>query len=210
VTRQLSVARTATFRDAARQRLMSTAITFAASQDRLIMPDGCPDLPIAPCRACSGPTDRSPVTRQASHALVCTTWPCIHFFDALAWQVITWRQSGAIVTVAAFQAFPADGDRAGEPHLNVTARITGRSPVTVNGWGLRLPDGRTMVVPSPAPWSSQLETGQRHRLLRRLRDCRARGTRRSPLLIVWPEPSVLTEPSARGACRGAPLVVSVA
>src|SRR5258708_30949852 len=34
----------------------------SASQDRLIMPDGCPDLPIALCRACSGPTDRSPVS----------------------------------------------------------------------------------------------------------------------------------------------------
>ncbi len=37
----------------------------SASQDRLIMPDGCPDLPIALCRACSGPTDRSPVSEAA-------------------------------------------------------------------------------------------------------------------------------------------------
>ncbi len=73
---------------------------------------------------------------------------------ALAWQVITWRESGAIVAVTALQAFPTYGDRAGDPHVNVTARNTGRSPVTVNGWGLRLPDGRTMVVPNPAPWSS--------------------------------------------------------
>lgn len=75
---------------------------------------------------------------------------------ALTWQVITWRQSGAIVTVTALQAFPTYGDHAGEPHVNVSARNTGRSPVTVKGWGLRLPDGRSMVVPNPAPWSSPL------------------------------------------------------
>lgn len=73
---------------------------------------------------------------------------------ALAWQVITWRQGGAVVTVSALQAFPTYADQLGEPHVNVTARNSGRSPVTVNGLGLRLPDGRTMVVPSPASWSS--------------------------------------------------------
>jgi hypothetical protein len=72
---------------------------------------------------------------------------------ALVWQVIAWRQGGAVVTVSALQAFPAYRDHA-EPHVKVTARNSGRSPVTVNGFGLRLPDGRTMVVPSPASWSS--------------------------------------------------------
>lgn len=71
---------------------------------------------------------------------------------ALAWQVITWRQSGAVVTVTACQALPSQG----EPYVNVSARNTGRSPVTVNGWGLRLPDGWTMVALNPASWSSQL------------------------------------------------------
>ena len=73
---------------------------------------------------------------------------------ALAWQVITWRQSGAVVAVTARQAFPAYGDHVGEPHVNVSARNSGRSPVTVNGWGLRLPDGGTMVSSNPVPWSS--------------------------------------------------------
>lgn len=75
---------------------------------------------------------------------------------ALAWQVIVWRRSGAVVAVTAFQAFPTYGDRVGEPHVNVSARNTGRSPVTVNGWGLRLPDGQTMIVTNPASWSSPL------------------------------------------------------
>lgn len=73
---------------------------------------------------------------------------------ALAWQVLTWRQGGAVVTVTAFQAFPTYGDQLGEPHVNVTARNSGRSPVTVNGFGLQLPDGRTMVVSSLPSWSS--------------------------------------------------------
>lgn len=73
---------------------------------------------------------------------------------ALAWQVITWRQSGAVVAVTAHQAFPASGDHPGEPLVNVSARNSGRSPVTVNGWGLRLPDGGAMVSVNPMPWSS--------------------------------------------------------
>ena len=72
---------------------------------------------------------------------------------ALAWQVVTWRKSGAVVRVTATQAFLAYGGSS-EQYLNVTARNTGRSPVTVNGWGLRFPDGRTLFFPNPAPWSS--------------------------------------------------------
>ncbi len=72
---------------------------------------------------------------------------------ALAWQVITWTKSGAVVKVTANQAFLASGGPA-EQFLNVTARNTGRSPVTVKGWGLRFPDGRVLVFPNPAPWSS--------------------------------------------------------
>lgn len=75
---------------------------------------------------------------------------------ALAWQVITWRRGGAVVAVTAFQAFPCYGDQAGEAHVNLTARNSGRSPVTVNGWGLKLPGGGSMIVSSPAPWSSPL------------------------------------------------------
>jgi len=75
---------------------------------------------------------------------------------ALVWQVMTWRQSGAVIAVTAHQAFPTYGDHLGEPHVNVSARNSGRSPVTVNGWGLLLPDGRTMVSANPAPWSTSL------------------------------------------------------
>lgn len=75
---------------------------------------------------------------------------------ALAWQVITWRQSGAVVAVTACQAFPVSGDHAGEQLVNVSARNSGRSPVTVNGWGLRVPDGEAMVSFNPVQGSSPL------------------------------------------------------
>jgi hypothetical protein len=75
---------------------------------------------------------------------------------ALAWQVITWRQSGAVVAVTARQAFPVYGGHVSEQHVNVSARNSGRSPVTVNGWGLRLPNGEAMVSFNPAPGSSPL------------------------------------------------------
>jgi hypothetical protein len=75
---------------------------------------------------------------------------------ALAWQVITWRQSGAVIAVTACQAFPAFGDHVGEQHVNVSACNSGRSPVTVKGWGLRLPGGGTMISTNPVPWSSPM------------------------------------------------------
>lgn len=74
---------------------------------------------------------------------------------ALAWQVITWTKSGAVVRVTAAQAFVALGGSS-EQFLNVTARNTGRSPVTVKAWGLQFPDGRTLAFLKPAPWSSPL------------------------------------------------------
>ena len=72
---------------------------------------------------------------------------------ALAWQVITWRHSGAVVAVTARQAYSPAYDG---PLVNVSARNSGRSPVTVNGWGLRLPDGGTMICTKPVLWSSPM------------------------------------------------------
>ena len=94
---------------------------------------------------------------------------------ALAWQVITWRKSGAVVRVTATQAFPAYGGSS-EQFLNVTARNTGRSPVTVKGgdWG----------SPMAGPWSSPiLRRGQVRRLIdwnQELRGTGMRPRRRSP------------------------------
>jgi hypothetical protein len=61
-----------------------------------------------------------------------------------------------VVKVTARQAMPTYGDRVGDPHVDVTARNTGRSPVTVNGQGLRFPDGQTMVMTTNLPWSARL------------------------------------------------------
>jgi hypothetical protein len=75
---------------------------------------------------------------------------------ALMWQVITWRRSGPVVTVTANQALPAHGDQLGEPLTSVTARNSGRAPVTVSSWGLRFPDGQTIFVRQPFAGSNQL------------------------------------------------------
>src|SRR5262249_51913784 len=68
---------------------------------------------------------------------------------ALMWGVITWRRSGPVVTVDVNQGFPAYDDHVGEPITCVTATNSGRAPVTVTSWGLRLPDGQTMFVQQP-------------------------------------------------------------
>jgi hypothetical protein len=75
---------------------------------------------------------------------------------ALAWQMMTWRRSGAVVTVEANQAFPTYEDHLGEPHTSVTARNSGRSPVTVSSWGLRFPDDQVMFIRQPFAGSSPL------------------------------------------------------
>jgi hypothetical protein len=75
---------------------------------------------------------------------------------SLAWQVITWRQGGRRVKVTATQALPVFGSGASDWYMNVTASNVGRSPVTVRGWGLRMPDGKTMIMPSNLSWSASL------------------------------------------------------
>jgi hypothetical protein len=75
---------------------------------------------------------------------------------ALAWQVIIWQRSGPVVAVSAIQAFPTYGDRVGEQVTCVTARNSGRAPVTVSSWGLRFPDGQVMFVRQPFAGSDAL------------------------------------------------------
>ncbi len=75
---------------------------------------------------------------------------------SLGWQMLSWRRGGAIVTVTATTAIPAYGPTLGEPHVEVTAVNTGRSPVTVNSWGLKLADGRKMAILESASWSASL------------------------------------------------------
>jgi len=75
---------------------------------------------------------------------------------ALAWEVITWRRSGPVVTVKVIQALPTYGDHVGDPLTSVTATNSGRAPVTVTSWGLQLPDGQTMFVQQPFPGSDTL------------------------------------------------------
>lgn len=75
---------------------------------------------------------------------------------ALVWQVITWKRGGPVVTITATQAFPTYGDQVGEALTCVTARNSGRAPVTVSSWGLRFPDGQVMFIRQPFAGSDQL------------------------------------------------------
>jgi hypothetical protein len=75
---------------------------------------------------------------------------------ALAWEVITWRRSGPVVSVDVLQGLPTYGDHVGDPVTCVTATNSGRAPVTVTSWGLELPDGQTMFVQDPFPGSDAL------------------------------------------------------
>lgn len=74
--------------------------------------------------------------------------------SALGWQVITWRRSGAVVSVTTGTAARTYGDRVGDPHVDITASNKGRSAVTVSSWGLKHPDGRKMAIFQHAPWSA--------------------------------------------------------
>ncbi|MGH3220238.1 MAG: hypothetical protein ACRDPY_16300 [Streptosporangiaceae bacterium] len=75
---------------------------------------------------------------------------------ALGWQVLTWRRSGAVVSVTATQAIPTFGDNLGDPHVNVTASNKGRSPVTITSLGFKLRDDRHLAVMKWTPWSASL------------------------------------------------------
>jgi hypothetical protein len=74
----------------------------------------------------------------------------------LGWSVVTWRRSGPVVRVTVKQAFPTYADHLGEPLICVTAQNSGRAPVTISSWGLRLPDGQTMMITEPFPLSNAL------------------------------------------------------
>jgi hypothetical protein len=81
---------------------------------------------------------------------------------SLGWQVASWKRSGPVVKVTAQQALITSGPEA-DWHTDVTARNTGRAPITVTGWGLRFPDGQTIVMmrnlPISAPLPYRLEAG---------------------------------------------------
>lgn len=75
---------------------------------------------------------------------------------ALVWQVITWTLSGPVISVSANQGFRTYGDQLGDQITIVTATNSGRSPVTVRSWGLRFPDGHTMIFREPFSGSATL------------------------------------------------------
>jgi hypothetical protein len=75
---------------------------------------------------------------------------------SLTWQIVSWRRSGSVVTVRVAQFFPVYDQGLGDLYTSVTAHNSGRAPVTVTGWGLRLPSGGTIVMTRNLPWFSPL------------------------------------------------------
>jgi hypothetical protein len=61
---------------------------------------------------------------------------------ALAWQIMSWRLTGSVVRVVVSHGLGVGGSW---PQLvAIEAMNVGRTPVSVHGWGFRLPDGRTL------------------------------------------------------------------
>jgi hypothetical protein len=76
---------------------------------------------------------------------------------SLAWQVVAFTQSGPRVNVTAFQALlMGGGSDADDWHVNVTAFNSGRAPVTVKGWGFRMPNGKAIHMISNLSLSASL------------------------------------------------------
>ncbi|MGI5211508.1 hypothetical protein [Plantactinospora sp. CA-290183] len=74
---------------------------------------------------------------------------------SLLWQVVSWKRSGPVVTVTAVQAL-VTVDMSGQWFTSVTARNTGRSPITVTGWEFRMPGGGSVVSTRTVRWSTPL------------------------------------------------------
>ncbi|MFI2358157.1 hypothetical protein OG582_11925 [Streptomyces anulatus] len=82
---------------------------------------------------------------------------------SLGWQVITWLRSGPVIKVKGHAAIPVVNENPGELHLSVTAVNRGRAPATITGWGLRLPNGSSVVprsaeLPGVNPLPHRLES----------------------------------------------------
>jgi hypothetical protein len=74
---------------------------------------------------------------------------------ALGWQVFTWRKSQAKLVVKAANAFPTYGDRLGDHHFSISVINEGGTATEVTGWGLRLPDGSSLIDFNPLPFSDK-------------------------------------------------------
>lgn len=106
----------------------------------------------------AGPEIRLPLRLVPVASLILGIIGSVTGIGALAWQFYTWARSGPVITVSTSQGFPVHGNRLGEQTTGITARNSGRAPITVNSWGLRLPDGQNMVVLDPLPGSAGLPT----------------------------------------------------
>jgi hypothetical protein len=85
---------------------------------------------------------------------------------SLGWQAWTWARGGPILKVEVSNAVTDVGLFTGEPEhfVCVTAINTGGSALTVDTWGIELPDGRSIFATRPddfsGPPKARLEPGE--------------------------------------------------
>jgi hypothetical protein len=82
---------------------------------------------------------------------------------SLTWQIVAWQRSGAVLRVHTSQSFiPWPHGPVGQ-YVSVTARNSGRAAATVVAWGLRFPNGDSLVqfrpLPIEKPLPHRLEAG---------------------------------------------------
>jgi hypothetical protein len=72
---------------------------------------------------------------------------------SLGWQVVSWRLTGPVVRVEIGYGIAVMAGSVGPRIVYVRAVNVGRSPAGIEGWGFRLPDGKTIVDMEPEPGS---------------------------------------------------------
>jgi len=72
---------------------------------------------------------------------------------SLGWQVVSWRLTGPVVRVEIGYGIEVIAGNLGQDIVYVRAINVGRSPVEIEGWGFRLPDGKTIIDMAPEPGS---------------------------------------------------------
>ncbi|AGL20931.1 hypothetical protein [Actinoplanes sp. N902-109] len=72
---------------------------------------------------------------------------------ALTWQIVSWRRTGAVVKVVAKRGFVPGLDGM---FVVIEASNSGRTAVTVTGYGLRSPGGNNLIQLDRLPLSAEI------------------------------------------------------
>lgn len=99
------------------------------------------------------PTVRGDATALDITTLVIAVVALALSVAALVWQIVSWWLTGAIVKVATRLAVGVGPMIGGVKMIAIDVRNVGRSPVSIEQWGLSLPAAKMqLVIPAPLPW----------------------------------------------------------